>query len=109
MEGSKINDHNSKINFENVLALLNKVKDTSVDDDEIIESSQTTPRKVTRSAASQVVDSSLSAFTNMFAKMTGGKSDEKVDRESVPSVINCLVKVLSGLYKTIYDQGKQIK
>ena len=29
--------------------------------------------------------------------------------ESVPSIINCLVKVLSGFYKTLSNQGKQIK
>ena len=100
----------SRINFDNVLELLHMVRDTSdtEDNDEIIESSQTTPRKVTRSTASKVVDS-VSVITNLYNKMTGGKSDEKVERESVPSVINCLVKVLSGFYKTLSNQGKQIK
>ena len=100
----------SRINFDNVLELLRMVRDTSdtEDNDEIIESSQTTPRKVTRSTASKVVDS-VSVITNLYNKMTGGKSDEKVERESVPSVINCLVKVLSGFYKTLSNQGKQIK
>ena len=105
----------SKVNFENVLALLNMVDDTSdtVDDDnsDIIESSQSTPRNL-RSSASKVVDggvASIAAFTNMFKQMITNKRDERVERESVPKVINCLVKVLSGMYRTLSNHGKHIK
>ena len=97
-----------KINLDNVVSLLNLVENNSdtmdsADNNENseLECSQSTPMKL-RSAAQKVMGDSVSAFKGLF-------ESEKGDKESVPSVINCLVKVLSGMYRTISEQGQQIK
>ena len=94
-------EDNNKINLDNVLALLNLAENNPVPSDTVdnaeIDSSQSTPR-ILRSAASK----GISVFRKLF-------ENGKDEPESVPGVINCLVKVMSGMYRTISDQGKQIK
>ena len=102
----------TKINLENVLALLNLVEnpaDTSDDsDNELIESSQSSPMTL-RSAANKVVDESTSAFKKVVRMMIKAPKDDDDEQKSIPSVINCLVKVVSGMCRTISEQGRQIK
>ena len=102
--------NDSKINFENVVDLLNLVENTPVNlDNSDLDSTQSSPGKLLRSKASKVVDDGYDACKTLFKRIINKQSDEKVEKESVPSVINCLVKILSGMYKTLSDQGKQIK
>ena len=83
----------SKINFDNVLALLNLARDSPDNSQEEI--SQSTPMKL-RSA---------------YDKVTNAKASEakQVEQESATTVINCLVKVMTGMYKTLAEHGTQIK
>ena len=100
----------TKINLENVLALLNLVEnpaDTSDDsDNELIESSQSSPMTL-RSAANKVVDESTSAFKKVVRMMIKAPKDDDDEQKSIPSVINCLVKVVSGMCRTISEQGNR--
>ena len=94
-------EDNKKINLENILALLNQAENNSDTSDTLdnaeTDSNQSTPRLL-RSAAYK----GIAVFRRLFEN---GKGEE----QSVPGVINCLVKVMSGMYRTISDQGKQIK
>ena len=97
-------EESKKINLDNVLALLNLVENPAEaaddSDNEVIESSQSTPMRL-RSTANKVVDDSAAAFKKVFRLMMKTPKDDDDERESVPSVINCLVKVVSGMCKTI--------
>ena len=88
----------TKVNLDNVLALLNLAENTSETVENEPESSQNTRSRTT---ANKLVDG-LAAFKRFF-------ESNKDEPESVPRVINCLVKVMSGMFKSISEQGRQIK
>ena len=88
----------TKVNLDNVLALLNLAENTPETLENEPESSQNTRSRTT---ANKLVDG-LAAFKRFF-------ESNKDEPESVPRVINCLVKVMSGMFKSISEQGKQIK
>ena len=98
----------SKINFDNVLALLNLARDSPDNSQEEI--SQSTPMKL-RSAPSKLLDQGITAIKNAYDKVTNAKASEakQVEQESATTVINCLVKVMTGMYKTLAEHGSQIK
>ena len=89
----------TKVNLDNVLALLNLAENTPETLENEPESSQNTRTRST--AANKLVDG-LAAFKRFF-------ESNKDEPESVPRVINCLVKVMSGMFKSISEQGRQIK
>ena len=102
----------TKINFENNFALL----DLAENNPENYEN----PAKVLRSGAGTFIKTfgDVKHFLNKLLPTDSTKKDGNdgadsnvvnTDNKSVATVINCLVKVLSRMYKTVTTHGKQIK
>ena len=73
-----------------------------------------TPARVVRlrSTTSKLVNDGITAIKNVYQRLTNAKVEEdveKVEKESVQTVINCLVKLMTGMFRTLSDHSKQIK